>query len=409
MEKARQGKAIKFAKSMSKEKGIVPNFVFGYDRVDKFTLKPNPEEAATVRLIYDKYTEEGWGKARIAKYLYENGYKTKKMINDAWSPATVKKILTSQLYIGKVIIGRQTTGGVLTNKRNNHSEDEWIIVERPDFRIISDKQWLKAQAICEDNKARFPASGMKSEKHLFSTLIKCGHCGSSYRRIQRRRAENGPLYAWWICSKRYAFGSNQCSAEYVRIDEDWLLAAIRQLIGSMVKDKQTFYALSEQKCNAIIQKYLESTKGLSADEITRQINEVEMQRSRIKDMVIRGMTGMDEGERDMLPLNRRLEQLKFQLSEVGKTAEVTKQVKAYLRDFLSDFSALRLTENLDNADLRRVIDKIEVMSKDEIYVYFKSNATPALSIPIRLSDTVKIDTNTSHGIDCAAVQGLVPR
>ena len=123
-----------------------------------------------------------------------------------------------------------------------------------------------------------------------------------------------------------------------------------------------------------------------------------MQRSRIKDMVIRGMTGIDEGERDMLPLNRRLEQLKFQLSEVGKTAEVTKQVKAYLRDFLSDFSALRLTENLDNADLRRVIDKIEVMSKDEIYVYFKDNTDTTSSIPIRLSDTVKIDTNTNDGI-----------
>ena len=388
---------IKFAKNMSKEKGIVPNFVFGYDRVDKFTLKPNPEEAATVRLIFDKYTEEGWGQARIAKYLHENGYKTKKMKIDAWSNATVGQILTSQLYIGKVINGRQTTKGALTNKRDNHSADEWIVVERPDFRIISDEQWLKAQAIREDNKARFPSAGMKSEKHLFSTLIKCGHCGFSYRRIQRRHSENGPLYVWWTCSKRSAYGSDRCAAEHVRIDEDWLLAAIRQLIGSMVKDKQAFYALAEQKCNAIIQKYLESTKGLSADEINRQINEIEAQRSRIKDMVIRGMTSMDEGERDMLPLNRQLEQLKFQLSEMGKTAEVVKQVKAYLHNFMSDFSALRLTENLDNADLRRVIDKIEVMSKDEIYVYFKGNADPSFSMPIRLSGTVKIDTNASHG------------
>ena len=108
----------------------------------------------------------------------------------------------------------------------------------------------------------------------------------------------------------------------------------------------------------------------------------------------------------MLPLNRQLEQLNFQLSEVGKTAEVTKQVKAYLRDFLSDFSALRLTENLDNADLRRVIDKIEVMSKDEIYVYFKSNTVTTFSLPIRLSDTVKIDTNTSHSICGGVVSGV---
>lgn len=388
---------IKFAKALSKEKGIVPNFVFGYDRVDKWTLVPNPEEAATVRLIYDKYTEDGWGQARIAKYLHDNGYKTKKMKFDAWSTTTVGQILTSQLYIGKVINGRETTKGALTNKRNKHSEDEWIVVERPDFRIISDEQWLKAQAIRENNKKCFPKQGMKSEKHLFSNLIKCGHCGFSYRRIQRRHSKNGPLYVWWTCSRRSAYGTDSCSAEHVRIDEDWLLAAVRQLIGSMVQDKQAFYALAEQKCNTIIQKYLESTKGLSADEITRQINEIEMQRSRIKDMVVRGMMDMDEGERDMLPLNRQLEQLKFQLSEVGKTMEVVRQVKAYLRDFLSDFSALHLTENLENADLRRVIDKIEVMSKDEIYVYLKGSGDPTFTVPIRLSDTIKIDTNISRG------------
>ena len=100
---------IKFAKNLSKQKGIVPNFVFGYDRIDKWTMEPNPEEAETVRFIFNRYTEDGWGQARIAKYLHENGVKTKKNKKDAWSNATVGKILTNQIYIGKVVNGRQTT------------------------------------------------------------------------------------------------------------------------------------------------------------------------------------------------------------------------------------------------------------------------------------------------------------
>ena len=99
---------IKFAKNLSKQKGIVPNFVFGYDRIDKWTMEPNPEEAETVRFIFNRYTEDGWGQARIAKYLHENGVKTKKNKKDAWSNATVGKILTNQIYIGKVVNGRQT-------------------------------------------------------------------------------------------------------------------------------------------------------------------------------------------------------------------------------------------------------------------------------------------------------------
>lgn len=389
---------IKFAKQLSKEKGIVPNFVFGYDRIDKWTLVPNPEEAATVRLIFNKYTEEGWGQARIAKYLHENGYKTKKMKEDAWSNNTVGCILSNQLYIGKVVNGRQTTKGALTNERDNHTEDEWIVVERPDFRIISDEQWEKAQQIRKENQKLFPHQGnRRSEKHLFSNLIKCGHCGFSYRRVQRRHCENGPLYVWWTCSKRSAYGTDRCTAEHVRIDEDWLLTSVRNLLASMVQDKQKFFAMVEKKCSDIIQAYLKNTKGLSTDELRLQLDDVEKQRGRIKEMARRGMLDMDEAEREMVPLNRQLEQLRFQLAEVSKTAELVKEVKASVRQTLSEFSALQVTGNLDNADLRRIIEKIVVNSKEEIYVYFKGNGSTPFNVPVRLSDSITIDTNIARG------------
>lgn len=389
---------IKFAKQMSKEKGIVPNFVFGYDRVDKWTLVPNPDEAATVRLIFNKYTEEGWGQARIAKYLHENGYKTKKMKEDAWSNNTVGCILTNQLYIGKVVNGRQTTKGALTNERNNHSEDKWIVVERPEFRIISDEQWEKAQQIRKENQKLFPQQkNRRSEKHLFSNLIKCGHCGFSYRRTQRRHSENGPLYVWWTCSKRSAYGTDRCTAEHVRIDEDWLLASIRSLLTSMVQDKQKFIAMVEKKCNETIRAYLASTKNLSEDELQKQLDEIESQRSRIKDMARRGMISMDEAERDMIPLNQQVKQLQFQMAEAKKTTELVKEIKASVKRSLSDFSTLQLTGNIDNADLRRVIEKIVVNSKEEIYVYFKGNGSAPYTLPVRLTDSITIDTNTARG------------
>ena len=126
-------------------------------------MEPNPEEAETVRFIFNRYTEDGWGQARIAKYLHENGVKTKKNKKDAWSNATVGKILTNQIYIGKVVNGRQTTQGPLTNQRDKHSEEDWIVVERPEFRIMSDEQFEKAQRLRKENAARYPTLGTKSE------------------------------------------------------------------------------------------------------------------------------------------------------------------------------------------------------------------------------------------------------
>ena len=390
---------IKFAKNLSKQKGIVPNFVFGYDLIDKWTMEPNPEEAETVRFIFNRYTEDGWGQARIAKYLHENGVKTKKNKKDAWSNATVGKILTNQIYIGKVVNGRQTTKGPLTNQRDKHSEEDWIVVERPEFRIISDEQFEKAQRLRKENAARYPTLGTKSEKHIFSNLIKCGSCGFSYRRVQRKYSENTPVRAWWVCSHRSVYGSDRCESEHIRIDEDWLLNSIRQLLGSMVRDKQKFCAMAEQKCNAIIQEYLGSTLGLTVDELKEQIDGLEKERGRIKEMARRGIITLDEAEQDMLPLNARVEKLRFKLNEADKSLEVMKQVKKRLSAFVSDFSAFTLTENLTNADLKKIIDKIVVKSKEEIYVYFKIGGEydEVFTVPVRLTETVETDTNVEHG------------
>lgn len=102
----------KFGKQFSKERGIVPNFVFGYDRTDKYTLVPNPEESRWVQKIFDLYTEEEWGMAKIAKFLYESHVKTKKLKdgqpNYNWSQISVGRILTNPIYIGTVINGKES-------------------------------------------------------------------------------------------------------------------------------------------------------------------------------------------------------------------------------------------------------------------------------------------------------------
>ena len=389
---------IKFAKNISKAKGIVPNFVFGYDRIDKFTLVPNPEEAEVVRTIFNKYTEERWGQCRIAQYLHEQGVKTKKMKQEGWSQVSVKHILKNQLYIGRVINGKETTKGALTNERVIHPESEWIVVERPEFRIISDEQFKKAQAIMVENTTRYPEQTRPSSKHLFSNLIKCGHCGFSYRRWQRNYSPNTAPKVYWTCSHRSAYGAGRCKSDYIRIDEDWLLACLRQMLGAMVENKSRFFALVEQKCNEAIKSYLASTMVVTPDEIKDQIRKLEKEREKIKGMVREEMISMDEAKRDMIPLNHQLDKLRFQLAEAKNTADVTKQVKESVKQFMRDFSAFQVTEDLTNGDLKKVIEKIVVMSKEEIYVYFKlGNENEPLSVPFSLTDTLTIDTNSDNG------------
>ena len=266
----------KFGKKFSKERGIVPNFVFGYDRPDKYTLVPDPEESKWVQKIFDLYSEEGWGSAKIAKYLYESHVRTKKLKDGQpcynWSQTTIRRILKNPIYTGIVINGKESTKNIYTNERIQNPEEEWYISERPEFRIISDEQFEKVQQIIKDNAGNCSLGRQKSTKHLFSNLIKCGCCGFSYRRYQRQYSSAKPPKIWWTCSKRSAYGSGRCEAEYLRIDEYGMTDLLNKLLRSLIKDKAGFYAMVETKCNSIIREYIKETYRISIEDAEERLN-----------------------------------------------------------------------------------------------------------------------------------------
>ena len=385
----------KFGKKFSKERGIVPNFVFGYDRPDKYTLVPNPEESKWVRKIFDLYSEEGWGSAKIAKYLYESHVQTKKLKDGEpyynWSQTTVRRILKNPIYTGIVINGKESTKNIYTNERVQNPEDEWYISERPEFRIISDEQFEKVQQIIKDNAEKCSLGRQKSTKHLFSNMIKCGCCGFSYRRYQRQYSPTKPPKIWWTCSKRVAYGSGRCEAEYIRIDENVMIDLLNKLLQALLKDKDSFFSMIETKCNSIIKEYIKETSKISIDDAEERLNELMDQRKRLKTLAVKALITMEEAERDMRPINDEIEQLKFTLNEVDKTEEITSKVKESIKQFFSEFENFTFTADMSNSDLKKIIKEIRVVSEKEIYVYFNiSEDIDGLNFPINISEVYEI-------------------
>lgn len=66
-ESSNLSKRVKWGKRINAEKGRVPQRIFGYDRIDNFTLEINPGEAGIVRKIFPSTTTRGWGAAPSAR------------------------------------------------------------------------------------------------------------------------------------------------------------------------------------------------------------------------------------------------------------------------------------------------------------------------------------------------------
>ena len=165
-ESANTSKRVKFGKKMNAEKGRVPNIVYGYDKIigDYFHLTINQTEAETIKQIYRWYLEEGYGTAKIANMLNESGLRTKR--NCKWSQNAICRILTNELYTGKIINGKQEVSDFLTGQRRAKDEAEWCVVERPELRIIDDVSFAAVQEIMrERNDAVHMGNDSHSNNH----------------------------------------------------------------------------------------------------------------------------------------------------------------------------------------------------------------------------------------------------
>ena len=180
-ESANTSKRIKFGKKVNAEKGRVPNIVYGYDKTigDYFNLTINEKEANVIRQIFQWYIQDGFGCASISNKLNEQGIRTKR--NCRWSQNAISRILTNELYTGKIINGKQEVADFLTGQRKEKDETEWLVTERPELKIIDEEVFEQAQKILHSRHQAFNLNHERqSNKYLFSTLIKCKECGWSF-------------------------------------------------------------------------------------------------------------------------------------------------------------------------------------------------------------------------------------
>jgi len=146
--------------------GTVP---FGYRAVDKgrinkrsrtvFDLEVDEDEAAIVRIIFDKYVNEGLGSQRICRYLHDHGIKHRD--GKGFPNTSLNRIIKNIVYTGII--------------KNGESQSDYI----DDLRIISDDVYLQAQEIMQQRTQPHSSVPLNSKgKSLLVGNIYCAHCGN---------------------------------------------------------------------------------------------------------------------------------------------------------------------------------------------------------------------------------------
>lgn len=380
-ESANTSKRVKFGKKMNAEKGRVPNIVYGYDKTigDYFNLSINKEEAKVVDQIFTWYTKEGYGAAKIANTLNERGYKTKR--NCAWSQNAVCRILTNELYTGKIINGKQEVTDFLTGRRVEKDSDEWIVVEKPELRIIDDDTFEKAQDILHSRYDTFKLNHERqSNKYLLSTLIKCKECGWSFRRTVRTYKNT---YVRWVCSGHNGKGASSCP-NAVTVDEDELIDVLQEYFAGLIKAKKNViqYVVNEfQKVYKAKDENVEYEKELNA-----QLNKLQRLRQKYMDMYADDLISREELNEKIGGARSEITRLENELKMVSYNLTKREQLEGLLNKTFKTIEDIADVRNMTNEQLKQIIQKIEVDKDGHVDIFLRIFGDLGIDETVLISD-----------------------
>ncbi len=226
--------------------------VFGYDNVDVLgaggkrshvTRRINDAEAVVVRRIFD-LCAAGQGLRTIAKTLNEDRVPTPRAQQgrpSAWISTSIRELLYRDLYRGLVVWNKtrkRNTWGL--EKRSVKAATDWITVDAPQLRIVTDAQWIASHGRLEQSRQTYlrgthgqlwgrPIDGHES-KYLLTGMARCGLCGGTM--IVHSRQHGRQRAFFYACSSFEKRGRVVCPNSL----KMWLTVADEAVLSALERE-----------------------------------------------------------------------------------------------------------------------------------------------------------------------------
>jgi site-specific DNA recombinase len=280
--------------------------VFGYDNIEvpgpdgkrlHVVRRVNEEQAAVVRRVFQMYAQ-GHGLVRIAKILNADGVPAP--CTSGWAHTAIREMLRRELYAGVVVWNRtQKTVRAGSKKQRERQEREWLRLNAPELRIVSDDLWQAVRRRSDESAARLPRGmgGHYKARHgqapqgdglarfLLTGFARCAACGGALGGSTQLHgsgpASNRHRVSFYACTYNRKRGKHICANATTiktKIVDQALLDALTELLQARVLDLAVDRAV----------KRLRAGREMHVDrraEIERELSVIERRLGRLADAI----------------------------------------------------------------------------------------------------------------------------
>ncbi|WFR59391.1 recombinase family protein [Anaerocolumna sp. AGMB13025] len=313
------------------------------------------EEAAIIKIIFEKYTYDGLSCFQIAKFLNLYGFKTRQ--NNSFERRSVEYILKNPMYKGYIRWNQNRSA-----TKTNRNPSDWILVKGQHKPIISEELYDLAQTRMEsEGSSKRKARPITEYKHWLSGLLKCSNCGQSMTasKVKNSRYLN-------FCCNGYTKGKCPVSNS---ISENMLMPVMRETLEKVLG--QTYMQDTLEWFRAEKRIWKESGE---LDLLKQQLDKLIVKETKIKSAYINGSDTLEEYEESKSNLKKEQKALTERIKLLEKTYEAEDKVtpSSHILTAYELFTSDKAANQTKNKALKAIIEKI-VINRQEgtLDIYFK--------------------------------------
>ena len=365
---------IKWGKAQAAREGKVvfryKNFL-GYRKGDDGQPEIVPEEAETIRLIYDRFLA-GDSLKGIAKLLEEKGIKSPTGKAE-WQFSTIQSILSNERYKGDAIINKTYITDCISKKvRVNNGERPKYYVENSHPAIIDSATFGRVQEELARRSGKRKISrkakteqGKYSSKYALTELLVCGECKSAYRRCTW--TASGKKKIVWRCINRIEYAKKYCHNS-PSVEESILQRAVMAAI--METANQNAEVLRTLKTHIGMGLAGEKSEDNSID-LQIRIAEIDAEFKKMLDRVSTDTIEAFDEETATRLMNEK-SRLQQQLDSIADAEQRRENAKSRLDDIYMILDGIKNRPmEYDDQIVRQLLECVVVDSKEQITVIFK--------------------------------------
>ena len=348
--------------------------LLGYKKGPDGEMVIEPEQAETVKLIYEMYLS-GKTLRSIKETLEARGLRNAAGTTE-WTTSNLRTILSDEKYCGDVLRQKTFIRDCISKQvvKNTGQRPKYLIQNHHDAIIPREQfdavQFEMARRRAQTDRSRKSAptgAGKYSGKYALSGLLFCGECGTAYRRVVW--TQHGEKRAVWRCTSRLDYGKKYCK-DSPTLDEEPLQQAVLAAINASMSD----HAILTAQLTDAMEQELAPIPGesMSLGDIDRAIAELGKQFDHLL-LEASGAGDAEEYAERFRAISTAMEELKRRKANIQNIRQEQEQVTRRVQAATAALDGLsaELTQWDDNV-VYQMLEKVTVLSREMIRVTLRN-------------------------------------